>query len=65
MKKTLTIIILSIVFIVIYLIQIDFFSWFTIAGIKPNLFVILVLFIGLYTGGKIRGNIRDNIWLNN
>lgn len=52
MKKTLTIIILCLVYIVIYLLQINFFSWFTIAGIKPNLFIILVLFIGLYAGKR-------------
>ena len=52
MKKTLTIIILCLVYIIVYLLQINFFSWFTIAGIKPNLFIILVLFIGLYAGKK-------------
>jgi len=52
MKKTLTIIILCIVFFIIYFLQINFFSWFTIAGVKPNLFVIFVLFIGLYTGRR-------------
>lgn len=52
MKKTLTIIILCLVYIVIYLLQMNFFSWFTIAGIKPNLFIILVLFIGLYAGKR-------------
>ena len=60
MKKTLTIIILCIAYIMIYLLQMNFFSWFTIAGIKPNLFVILALFIGLYSGrrmGAILGTI--------
>lgn len=52
MKKTLTIIILCLVYILIYLLQLNFFNWFTIAGVKPNLFVILVLFIGLFTGRK-------------
>ena len=52
MKKILTIIILCIVFVIIYLLQINLFSWFTIAGIKPNVFVILVLWIGLFTGRK-------------
>lgn len=52
MKKTLTIIILCIVFVIIYLLEINLFNWFTIAGVKPNLFVILTLFIGLYTGRK-------------
>ena len=53
MKKTLTIIILCIAYIMIYLLQMNFFSWFTIAGIKPNLFVILALFIGLYSGRRM------------
>lgn len=53
MKKVLTIIILCVTFIFIYLLELDFFNWFTIAGIKPNLFVILTLFIGLYSGRKM------------
>ena len=40
------------VFLVIYFLQLNFFTWFNIAGIKPNLFVILVLFLGLYSGEK-------------
>lgn len=52
MKKTLIVILLCLVYIFIYLLQINFFSWFTIAGVKPNLFIILVLFIGLYAGKK-------------
>ena len=38
-----------IIFLIIYLLQSNFFSWFTIAGVKPNLIVIFVLFIGLFT----------------
>lgn len=53
MKKTLVIFALCIVFIIIYFLQINFFSWFTIAGVKPNLFIILALFIGLYTNEKL------------
>ena len=53
MKKALTIILLVIAFIIIYFLQLNFFTWFTIAGVKPNLFVILVLFIGLYSGSKM------------
>lgn len=48
MKKVLTIITIFIVFILIYFLQANFFSWFTISGVKPNLFIILVLFIGLF-----------------
>ena len=53
MKKVVAIICLLIAFLVVYFLQADFFSWFTIAGIKPNLFVIFILFIGLFAGKKI------------
>lgn len=35
---------------IIYFFQENFFSWFTIAGVMPNLFVIYILFIGLFSG---------------
>lgn len=50
MKKVLSILIIFITFVVIYFLQSNFFSWFNIAGIKPNLFIILVLFIGVFIG---------------
>lgn len=50
MKKILIHIGLIITFIIIYLLQTIFFSGFTIAGIMPNLFIILMLYIGLYMG---------------
>ncbi len=50
MKKVGLVIGLIITFIIIYILQSNFFSWFTLAGIKPNLFIILVLFIGLFAG---------------
>lgn len=53
MKKILSIICLILVFFIIYFLQINFFSWFNIADVKPNLFVILVLFIGLFMNKKI------------
>ena len=40
-----------VVFIILYFIQTDFFSWFTIAGISPNIFIIFILFLGLFTNG--------------
>lgn len=52
MKKTVVIIALILTFFIIYFLQSNFFSWFTIAGVKPNLFVILSLFIGLFLGRK-------------
>lgn len=56
MKKTGIIISLFLTFIFIYLMQANFFSWFNLAGVKPNLFVILVLSIGLFMG-KTEGTI--------
>ena len=55
MKKTKGILIIVLIFILLYFFQINFFSWFTIRGVKPNLFVILSLFIGLFAGKKIGG----------
>ncbi len=53
MKKIITAIILLIAFVITYFLQLNFFNWFTIAGVKPNLFIILVLFIGLYAGVRM------------
>ncbi len=55
MKKFKGILIILLLFVVIYFLQINFFSWFTIRGIMPNLFVILALFLGLFAGKKIGG----------
>ena len=49
MKKTIINITLIIIVIIIYYLQSNLFSWFNIAGIKYNLFIILALFIGLFT----------------
>ena len=46
---------------IIYFLQANFFSWFTIGGIKPNLFVIYILFIGLF-GNRSMGTIYGAIW---
>lgn len=48
MKKFLINVILILLIFVIYFLQSNFFNWFTIAGVKPNLFVIYILFIGLF-----------------
>ena len=48
MKKLITNIILIITFIIIYFLQVNLFSWFKMAGVMPNLFIIFILFIGLY-----------------
>lgn len=58
MKKTIINIVLILIAIFIYILQANFFSWFNIAGIMPNLFVIFILFIGLFatrTMGTIYG----------
>lgn len=69
MKKVFIHIFLVIVFIGIYLLQTIFFNHFTIAGIMPNIFIILMLYIGLYMGrtmgiiyGIIYGIFLD-IWI--
>ncbi len=69
MKKTLIYISLILVFIFIYLLQSLFFVNFTIAGVQPNIIVILVLFIGLFMGrsrgiiyGVIYGILMD-LWI--
>ena len=49
MKKTLINVFLIITVIIIYYLQSNLFMWFNIAGVKPNLFVVLALFIGLFT----------------
>lgn len=53
MKNTAIIIGMIFVFLILYFLQINFFCWFTIAGISPNLFVIFILFIGLFAGKRV------------
>lgn len=53
LKKVVAIICLILVFYVVYILQANFFSWFTIAGVKPNLFIIFILLVGLFAGKKI------------
>lgn len=53
MKKTLSILLIFLVFLIIYFLQVNFFTWFNIAGVKPNLFVILVLIVGLFAGRNL------------
>lgn len=54
MKKIIINILIVLIFFILYFLQLNFFSWFRIAGVMPNLFVILIFYIGLYTG-KIMG----------
>lgn len=53
MKKFKCVSIIILLFIIIYFFQINIFTWFNIAGIMPNLFIVLVLFIGLFIGKKL------------
>lgn len=53
MKNTLIIIVTILVFLFSYFLQVNFFTWFNIAGISPNLFVILILFLGLFAGKRL------------
>lgn len=48
MKKVAIVIMLLLGLFLIYLLQVNIFSSFTIAGISPNLFIIYILFIGLF-----------------
>ncbi len=69
MKKTSIIIGLIITFFIIYFFQVNIFNSFTIAGVKPNLFIVYVLFIGLFANqfvgisfGVICGLILDLLY---
>ena len=51
---------------IIYFLQSNFFNWFTISHVMPNLFVIFILFIGLFSNritgivyGVVLGGILD------
>ena len=48
MKKVLINLSLILIVFVIYFLQSNFFNWFTIAKVMPNLFVLFVLFVGLF-----------------
>lgn len=52
MKKASDIFFIILIFFVIYFLQSNFFTWFNIAGIMPNLFVILIMLIGLFMKKK-------------
>lgn len=52
MKKIRMVLFFIALYLLIYFLQVNFFSWFNINGVQPNLFVIFVLFIGLYTNEK-------------
>ena len=53
MQKFKSILIIILMFFLVYFLQINFFSWFNIGGVMPNLFITLALFVGLFIGKKI------------
>lgn len=53
MKKIIINILFVITFLILYFLQLNFFSWFRIAGVMPNLFVILIFYIGLFAGRSV------------
>lgn len=57
--------ILFITFLIIYFLQVNIFPLVTIAGVVPNLFVIFILFIGLYANSflAISFGILSGLWL--
>lgn len=61
LKKSFINVALILIGFIIYFLQANLFNWFTIGGIKPNLFVIYVLFIGLF-GNRSMGIIYGAIW---
>lgn len=53
MSKKLVTVILFIIGFLLYFIQKNIFSNIPIAGIAPNIFIIYILFLGLYTNSKV------------
>lgn len=52
MKKFGIIISIIAIYFAIYFLQVNFFNWFTIDGVQPNLFILLILFIGIFTNAR-------------
>ncbi len=53
MKKIGIFILIFFIYFFIYFLQANFFNWFTIKGVQPNLFVLLTLFVSIFMGKKI------------
>lgn len=69
MRKSAIVVVLIIVFFILFFLQVNLFSSFTIAGISPNLFVIYVLFVALFSNqflgislGVVFGLILDFVY---
>lgn len=72
MKKAGIVFFLILSFFIIFFLQANIFQAYTIAGIKPNLFIIFILFIGLYSNttmgvsfGVVCGLIIDLVYSKN
>lgn len=52
MKKVIDFFWIALIFFIIYFLQSNFFIWFNIAGVMPNLFIILIMLIGLFIKKK-------------
>lgn len=52
MKKAADIFFIILIFFIIYFLQSNFFTWFNIAGVMPNLFIVLIMLIGLFMKRK-------------
>lgn len=50
MKKIFSIIWIILLFLITYFLQSNLFTWFNILGVKPNLFIIFAIFIGIFLG---------------
>ena len=62
MKKAVSILLMFVAFLIIYFLQVNFFTWFNIAGVMPNLFILLIMVIGLFAGistGVVAGLFLD------
>lgn len=53
MKRAKIFIFLVMIYFVIYFLQVNFFNWFNIKGVQPNLFVVLVLFVGIFSNARV------------
>ena len=53
LKKLVINLFLILTIFIIYFLQSNFFNWFNIAGVMPNIFIIFVLFIGLFTNKTV------------
>ena len=53
MKNFSRILVLVLCYFLVYALHANFFNWFNIDGVQPNLFVVLVLIIGMFSNKKV------------